>query len=456
MATIRVDRGTHRTPAVKPKRKLLARDNRKMFASFYEKYLPPSVHLWRQITYLRTVIDTLPTTQLLRSAKRTIGLVHLATQSQDPRLVRESRIAYARLLGQLQFQLALTAKTASVNDMRELTASIALMTHLSDPAPVSSEPEDDGWAKHLWGAQQVLATFGPSRLGHADRLNGGLLRHVFANCFHLAVAKRKAWDVDATQLREIPSYGWTSITMAFCKLPGLLQSTDTALSQRQDASTLLKIISGLGDVRSRGAALFPEAGNLDTIDVRGADSLKTDVEEHVVMQGSAAFPRLFAFSDREDPSAHRFVIPTHLQLIIECTILRIWHFRSDTLTAFSTATRAVVELSAYKLARRLCMSALFFTAGGKLVNAIWFRLYLMLARNVFEAQGRVAELGWCEACLVANKMRMERLRPTSAPTLCKIEDVMAGIAEAGRFKSMFDAQAFVIRGTPACSMRLLQ
>ena len=71
---------------------------------------------------------------------------------------------------------------------------------------------------------------------------------------------------------------------------------------------------------------------------------------------------------------------------------------------------------------------------------------LMLARNVFEQLGRRPELGWCDACLIANQLRIRRIRESGEPTLCKVEDIMPGIVEAGKYKSRFDRRAFVIRG----------
>lgn len=71
---------------------------------------------------------------------------------------------------------------------------------------------------------------------------------------------------------------------------------------------------------------------------------------------------------------------------------------------------------------------------------------LMLCRNVFEAQDRRPELGWCEACLIANQLRIRRIRASDAPTLCKVEDITPGIVEAGKYKSRFDPRAFIIRG----------
>ena len=54
------------------------------------------------------------------------------------------------------------------------------------------------------------------------------------------------------------------------------------------------------------------------------------------------------------------------------------------------------------------------------------------------------ELGWCNACLIANKMRIKRLKQTEPPTLCRVEEVLHGIAEAGRYRSAFRMQAFQI------------
>ncbi|KAK5707571.1 hypothetical protein LTR97_000108 [Elasticomyces elasticus] len=428
-------------------------DEVQMFADFFEKYMPASV--WRQVTYLGPVMELVPTTALLKRAKRTIGLTHLAAFSKDERLVREARISYGRLLGQLQFQLAFPVKTASDEETRELAVSVALMTHLSDPNGESTQT-DDTWVVHMLGAQKLLSTYGPSRMYAAGPLNAGLLRHVLHNGFSLAVAKRRAWDVDTAWFQHMPSKGWTIYTTAFCKLPELLETIDIALAEHWETSELLELVDRLDDLERHGSDLFPEITKPETMDVSSICSLSADVEEHCVMTGSTAFPELFVPMSPDQPALHLFLIPTQLLLITACSKLRIWHFRPAVLAAVSEEEQKNAKQHVYELARDLCMSALSFTREGKLVHAQWLRLCLTLARNVFEQQSALAELGWCDGCLIANKLRLQRLRATCVPSLCKIEDIIPGMAETCRYKSKFDPKAFIIRSTPSCPMRLTQ
>ncbi|KAK3651474.1 hypothetical protein LTR56_005616 [Elasticomyces elasticus] len=428
-------------------------DDIQMFADFFEKYSPASA--WRNVTYLGTMMEMVPTTALLKRAKRTIGLTHLAAVSKDERLAREARISYARLLGQLQFQIAFPVKTASDDETREVAASIALMTHLSDPI-VGSTQTDDGWVVHLLGAQRLLSAYGPSRMNTLGRLNQGLLRHFLANGFYLALAKRKAWDIDTSWIQHMPSKGWTTCVTAFCKLAELLETLDTALANQWDTSEMLELVARLDDMERHGSNLFPEITRPDTMDVSSAGSLSADVEEHCVMTGSTAFPELFVVMSPDHPACHLFVVPTQLLLITACSRLRIWHFRPDVLAAVSEREQRNAKQHVYLLARDLCMWALSFTHSSSLVHTQWLRFCLTLARNVFEQQSALPELGWCDGCLIANQLRLERLRATCIPTLCKLEDITPGLAEAGRYKSKFDPNAFIVRSTSGCPLRLTQ
>ncbi|KAK3615771.1 hypothetical protein LTR22_027307, partial [Elasticomyces elasticus] len=434
--------GNQRAPLLVSAISHLDIDEVQMFADFFEKYVPAGESSWRQTTYLGLVTDLAPATQLLKRAKRTIGLTHLAALSGDERLVREARISYARLLGQLQLQLAFPVTSATVEETRELAVSIALMTHMSDPELASPDGDDD-WVTHFVGAQKLLSTYGPSRMNTAGRLNEGVLRHVLHNGFSLAVAKRKAWNVDTSWFQHIPSKGWTTYVTAFCKLPELLETTDRALAEGWKTSELLELVERLHDVERQGVDIFPEITQPGTVNVSVTGSLSADVEEHCVITGSTTFPELFVPMSPDHPKLHRFIIPTHLLLMTACTVLRIWHLRPDSLSAISDRERH--KKRAYLLARKLCMSAISFTQSSKLVHIQWLRFALSLARNVFEQQSAVAELGWCDGCLIANQMRSDRIRRTIAPTLCKLEDITPGMAEAGRYKSKFDTRAFVVR-----------
>ncbi|KAK5736568.1 hypothetical protein LTR17_007387 [Elasticomyces elasticus] len=442
-----------RTPLLTSALSHLDIDEVQMFADFFEQYVPASP--WRQATYLGTVMDLVPKSSLLKRAKRTIGLIHLAALSGDGRLGREARISYVWLLGQLQFQLAFPVKHADPEETRELAVSIALMTHMSETSSKSSLA-DDGWTTHLMGATKLLSTYGPSRMNTDGRLDQGLLRHVLANGFNLALAKRTAWNVDISWFQHMPSKGWTTYVAAFCKLPELLETTDRALAERWKTSELAELVTRLEDVGRHGGDLYPEISLPETVGVSAVGSLSADIEEHCVMTGSVAFPELFVPMSPDQPALHLLVIPIQLLLIAACTILRIWHFRPDALTSVSDKEQRHVKQDVYMLARKLCKTALSFTQSSKLVHIHGLRLYLTLARNVFEQQSASAELGWCDGCLIANQLRLERLRATCIPTLCKIEDVIPGIAEAGRYKSKFDPRAFIVRSTSGSPMRLTQ
>lgn len=88
--------------------------------------------------------DFTPTTPLLELTKRTIGLTHLAVESQDRRIARESRVSYGRLLGMLQLSLAIPTKLSEACETRELFASLALLTHVSNREGPKSNL-DDSW-----------------------------------------------------------------------------------------------------------------------------------------------------------------------------------------------------------------------------------------------------------------------------------------------------------------------
>ncbi|KAK4900716.1 hypothetical protein LTR49_027416 [Elasticomyces elasticus] len=185
------------------------------------------------------------------------------------------------------------------------------------------------------GATKLLSTYGTSRMNTAGRLDQGLRRHVLANGFNLALAKRKAWNVDISWFQHLPSKGWTTYVAAFCKLPELLEITDRALAEHWKTSELAELVTRLEDVRRHGSDIYPETSPPEIVDVSAIGSLGADVEEHCVMTGSVAFPELFVPMSPDQPTLHMFIIPIQLLIIAACTILRIWHFRPDALTRVS-------------------------------------------------------------------------------------------------------------------------
>ena len=282
------------------------------------------------------------------------------------------------------------------------------------------------------------------------------MRHTLMNGLSLAVAKRKAWAIDAAWLQRAESMSWAALVQGFHSLPGLLEETDAALSQRADMPTLQSIVTRLGQVRTNTTGLYPEVSNPVTLDTASMQSLDPTSEEHVIMADADAFPELFAPMSKDGSAdAFKIVLSSFLSLILECTILRIWHFRPETTATVTADAHQEVQQEAYHLARTLCKVSLSFTQTEKLADALTLRFCLTLARNVFEQQDRRPEMGWCHACLIANQLRALRIRHNSPSTPCKVEEITCGIAEAARYKSRFNPQAFSVGGAETPDMRLL-
>lgn len=270
------------------------------------------------------------------------------------------------------------------------------------------------------------------------------------NGFQLAMAQRKRWDADTTWLHGLKSGPWAVMVHELSRLPGLLEITDQMLSDDSpsNAMQLGEVVLQLGEMRERAIEVFPDVHRLGSIQTTSPEFLSAAVEEHCVMSDSETYPTLFVplVENNGAPAkpAYSLLFATLYALVSECTILRIWHFRPTAAARISTEARSVVEKSAYLLARRLCKGTLSFTQADKLAYVSTVRLCLTLARNVFEQQEAFLDMGWCDACLIANQVRMQRLRRVCPPTLCKVEDILPGLAEAGRYKQRFNSRAFVV------------
>jgi hypothetical protein len=303
------------------------------------------------------------------------------------------------------------------------------------------------------GAEQVVASHGRACLNVAKPLDAGLMRQTMMNGFLLAVARRTRWEADIKWLQDVRTHGWAVMVSKLQELPGLLERTDQLLTGDQDISQLGDLVLRLGEMREKSIGIFQEMRQPENVKTDSSKFMSAAIEEHCVMADSNAFPTLFApmMEEGRNPAkdAFQFVYSTMLALISEVTILRIWHLRPSAASNISKDARDIVEQSAYLLAKRLCKIVLSFTQVDKIAYISTVRLCLALARNVFEQQGALSDMGWCDACLIANQLRMQRVRQNCPPTLCKVEDIIPALAEAGRYKQKFDPQAFVIGRTVA-------
>lgn len=414
-----------------------------MFADFFEYHLPKnhSTQHGRTVSYLRTLITHPAPSPLLQRGIETLCLGFAAKRDGSPDLLYAARQSYSRMLRMLQTAVASSWRSIGVRDGRELLASVSLMTHLEHPL-VDSQDAGDSWITHLEGASQLLKSLGPKYLTTTVDLDRGLARHILSNGTLLSIAKRKTWPF-MNHWSSAPSTGWTRTVDTFGYLPTLLEETDLALALcPHDFVKLPRILEQLHTIKYFGLMLWPEEDAEPDLHVAASEHFDPNIEEQRFATSSRSIPTFFAL--RDDPYHFRVTARLLFLTIIECTILRIWHF-APSLIPSSTRLRKSTS-HAFSLALKLCQCLLICTTAQNLAHALSYRMYLKLARNVFEQQGKVRELSWCNACLIANKMRVKRIRESGPPTLCKVEEVLHGIAEAGRYKAEFRERAFQIGG----------
>ncbi|KAK5160935.1 hypothetical protein LTS14_000728 [Recurvomyces mirabilis] len=428
-----------------------------MFSFFFDFFVPATIPVWRKVSYLHTLAGTSPSTALLKRAKRTVGLAHLAFATHNQSILHESQVSYTRLLGLLQFSLHFQPQSPGVKpqDMHELMATIALLTHLHDPLVSDSPTSDDSWVGHILGIHQIFATYGGNltSLSAPGAVHQGLARHTMLNGLWVGIVKRRAWNIDPAWL-ETGSLGWTRVVSVFYELPALLGRTDKALLADQ-TDELMKIVRSLQLTIQQGKDLFRDvrfkSASLDAL----TPWLQGPAEEHCALQESRVFPRLYLpFVGEKEIEVQKLLMRTLLCLIAECTVLRIWHFHPVTTHSMVAGARYATEQRARDLARQLCMASLSFTQGDRIVQPFTLGLCLQLARNVFEQQQAYPEMGWCDACLIANDLRVARLRKTGAPSLCKIAQVIPGLAEAGQYGSKLNVQNLIIRAEEHGTMKM--
>lgn len=425
----------------------------KMFGDFFEYHLPPDATAshGRTSSYLRAVLEHPNPSRLLQRGIETVCLGSAASRQNDPGLLHAAQKSYSQILAMLQSAVAASSwQRGGITDVRELLTSISLLTHLDGPLVDSNDP-CDSWATHLEGASQVLAVVGPSCFENASTLDCGLARHILSNGNILAVAKRKAWpfmDRWYENPERLGSTGWAEMGQIFGPLPGLLEQTDKALaaSPRPDLAHLSRILQQLSAIKYRGLMLWPEEEPEANVSVTDLHEWDLTIEEHRFATSSRSIPHFFP--RQEELASIRLTHRTGYLTVLECTILRIWHYAPSLLPSRKRLRQA--ESQVFGFALKLCQMLLQVTSSRAIVYALGYRIFLKLSRNVFEQLGATTELSWCNACLIANKMRIKRLKETEPPTLCRVEEVLNGIAEAGRFRSAFRMQAFRINAVGRC------
>ncbi|KAI5369190.1 hypothetical protein Slin14017_G000690 [Septoria linicola] len=406
-----------------------------MFAVFYDNFLPPLLSPWRSVSYLASVAGTVPGTPLLKSAKRAFGLVHLAQQSQNTAILQESRISYGRLLGLLNYALQCPDK-----ETRDILVTMSLMTHMSNTMELAAQ-KDVTWAVHLQAAQHLLMLQGPRHLQVESAVDQGIVRHICGNSFWLAIANRKGWSIHRAWLK-MQTKGWADMLEVFHDLPTILQDTDATLAREDNIGDLLKLVSRLHHIMKFARSLFTTVQDRLIVGISELKKGGIKDKDRLLAAGSYIFSGWYAPMNQMD--ALKFILMTLLSLITECTILRIWIMCPETVMLIPSDLQRSIYQNSDRLARRLCRISPSLMQADGIVSVLTLELCLRMAYNVFEQQQATAEMNWSSAALSATSKRLDLVRANGVPTLCKLEQVIPGIVEAGRYGSAFDLRALTL------------
>lgn len=227
-------------------------------------------------------------------------------------------------------------------------------------------------------------------------------------------------------------------------LPGLLEQADIVLSKkRSDSDDGKQIMKGLMALRaefitwSMAEASFSDKSKKHHESVNAADDEAFDfgIEEHLVMSSNTTFETYFNFSSYK--IAQDYGLYWMFALIVDCTLLRLMHFRPHCEAHIKPRRQAETQRDAVDRARYLCRSAYFFAKFDSQGITAWMDTLVVLAESLFSETSELKELGWCQSVLVATKLRLQRLRTKQPETLCRMGDMVDDMAASTRFRSRY-------------------
>ena len=393
------------------------------------------------MSYLEMLPNMDLSSPLLSNAVTTLGLAHVAAESGDHRLVQASQATYGRVLSTLMHAIGQPDRKVPFSH-REIIASILLMGLYDESTPKQC-PVHNGYMTHFMGAEQYVEAFGPSCLDLDNKFDFKLMQFLRMTSFCTGVANRRrvTWSRPEWRAAEKKAFEegpkvWYPLIVP---LPGLLERADELLARpwlaTQHPDRLVKLCAeflewerGLLGWADRRMTEYPQK-----LHITDLEAFNPDIEEHCFLTTSNLFPFFHTF--HEPGSAMEVTQSWMYCLIAKCTLLRLLR-RIPATAAILNMSAASVEAAATQLALDLCRSVHAYSALKSLGQAHWLRVYLNAVRVFFEQRGSWKEYGWCQACLIATKLRIERRARSERPSLCRVETLLPGFAEAMRFQSV--------------------
>lgn len=317
-----------------------------------------------------------------------------------------------------------------------------MLVGLHDGAISSTQHSQEPWEIHFWGALQYLETLGPKVFDLSDPYDSKLLRNLYGPALALGLARRKALVFSRLEWSALRSnlMAQTSPNDYFgivAKLPALLEHADVVLNSGRypltgaDTDILGRLRCFQKEVDACLCADFfgEDLRNVSTNDLAAFDPT---IEEHIMITNSSTFDNFHRF-ERKITQMARVKTSTFCWLgllLSHCTVLRLLHRGSKRVQTAVLAEDS--RQGAQDAADQLCRSVYMLSQLGSIAYAEYTHLLLQVAQSFYEDAGAARKMVWCEACMSATRIRIDRLRATCPPTLCRIGDLADSLASAVR------------------------
>lgn len=291
---------------------------------------------------------------------------------------------------------------------------------------------------HLWTAHEYLTSSGASGVSINDDFNTALARNINQCRFWQAISQRNAWDFRPEVLQPGEVRGlWPLPDLAIQSIPGMLEETDSLIATPAvgNDKRLRNLIDELNAAKRQIALWLRSASGRalhhSAVNVSQDEAFDLDIEEHCVFTSSDAFEWLYLFPELRD--AYAYVCTNVLSLLIDCTLLRLFHFLPSA-RLYCPRTPEQTANDAYETAKHLCRCIYTFSRIDSLATIDKSILILKIAQDFFEEQAASKEFGWCQACLVASGLRRRRCVPSPQPVTCSVRN-LPGLARIGQYRA---------------------
>lgn len=363
-------------------------------------------------------------------------LAHVGSRYGEEQLIRGSRSSYAKVL----LGLAREVNGASSRyDARTIMSSIMLLCLYDDNIP-SPKSETDGWKAHYSGAINYLQSQGPSVLDMSQPFDRMMYANLRMPNIMIGMARRKAVVLNGPEWRRLASL---HLSQGNClaglyhfalQIPALMERVESIIHEKPNplqVRILCDDLIHLADRFHEWWAVWGMDFEADVVHVSDQDAFDMSIEDHVFMSTSATFCSFFKFSTRK--YALEMAVYWTFLFILDCTLLRLLHFQPMTPRSARDDVHVLLK-TLHSIASHLCRSLYHFSSLDSQGTTSHMQLMVRLAHNFFEETGAFKELGWCQAYLCAMGLRMERLKSTQPPTLCRMGDLVDELCNISQFR----------------------